>query len=58
MNKEIIQGIFGGLFIIVVVVGIGSQIGQALSHGPTPAADATAPASAEDSAAPAGEATP
>ena len=33
MKKEIFQGIFGGLGMILVVVVIGSLIGSALSHG-------------------------
>lgn len=34
LGKEVIQGIFGALAMILVSVGIGSLIAQALSPGP------------------------
>lgn len=34
MGKEVVQGIFGGLVAIVIVVSIGSFIAQSGSHGP------------------------
>lgn len=47
MGKEVVQGIFGGLFMIVTVVMIGSYVGCALSHGP----EVAEPAAAEQPAA-------
>ncbi|MFU8805418.1 MAG: hypothetical protein ACNA8W_16515 [Bradymonadaceae bacterium] len=48
MTKEIVTGILVGLLAILIVVGIGSAIGFALSHedaGPAPDPPAVAPAS-------------
>ena len=36
MRDEILKGIFGGLFCIIIFVSIGSFIGKATSHGPKP----------------------
>lgn len=55
MGKEIIQGIFGGLLAIIVVVSIGSFIAASASHGPAHGGEA-APAEGAAPAAPAGEA--
>lgn len=58
MRNEILQGIFGGLIAIFIMVMIGSTIARSLSHGPghAPAAGAgheqAAPA-ADGAAAPA-----
>lgn len=39
MRDEILKGIFGGLFCIIIFVSIGSFIGKATSHGPKPTTD-------------------
>lgn len=53
MGKEIIQGIFGGLLAIVVVVSIGSFIASAGSHGPAHGGEAAPAEGAAQEAAPA-----
>jgi hypothetical protein len=53
MGKEVIQGIFGGLVAIVIVVAIGSFIAQAGSHGPAHGGEAAQTEGAPDGAKPA-----
>ena len=53
MGKEVVQGIFGGLLAIVVVVAIGSFIAQSGSHGPAHAGGQEQTQGAADGAEPA-----